>query len=102
MLSRPQKPTLRDFLLMHSQTRSHLCADEEIFDPCKQLPQLTSFEKSTLMSWSTDSNVDRGLNLYILIHFLSAINNNSYYYHYVNNGNSDGTNLFGHIIRTSG
>ncbi|CAF3334323.1 unnamed protein product [Rotaria sp. Silwood2] len=102
MLSRPQKPTLRDFLLMHSQTRNHLCTDEEIFDPSKQLPQLTSFEKSTLMSWSTDSNVDRGLNLYILIHFLSGINNNSYYYHYVNNGNSDGTNLFGHIIGTSG
>jgi hypothetical protein len=102
MLSRPQKPALRDFLLMHSQTRGRLCTDEEIFDPCKQLSQLTSFEKSTLMSWFTDSNVDRGLNLYILIHYLSAINNNSYYYHYVNNGSSDGTNLFGHIIGTSG
>ncbi|CAF2264892.1 unnamed protein product [Rotaria magnacalcarata] len=54
------------------------------------------------MSWSTDSNVDRGLNLYILLHYLSAINNNSCYYHYVNNGNPDGTNMFGHIIGTSG
>jgi hypothetical protein len=102
MLSRPQKPALRDFLLMHGQIRTHLCTDQEIFDPCEQLSQLTSFEKTTLMSWSTDSTVDRGLNLYILLHYLSAINNNSSYYHYVNNGNPDGTNMFGHIIRTSG
>jgi hypothetical protein len=102
MLSRPQKPALRDFLLMHGQIRTHLCTDQEIFDPCEQLSQLTSFEKTTLMSWSTDSTVDRGLNLYILLHYLSAINNNSSYYHYVNNGNPDGTNMFGHIIGTSG
>jgi hypothetical protein len=102
MLSRIQKPTSRDFLLMHAQTRTRLCSDQEIFDPCEKLSQLTSFEKATLMSWSTDSNVDKGLNAYILLHYLSSINNNSYYYHYVNNGNSDGTNMFGHIIGTSG
>ncbi|CAF1406314.1 unnamed protein product [Rotaria sordida] len=102
MLSRPQKPTLRDFLLIHAQTRSHLCMAQEVFDPCEQLSQLTSFEESTLMSWSIDSNVDRGLNLYILLHYLSAINDNSCYYHYVNNGNPDGTNMFGHVIGTSG
>lgn len=87
---------------MHAQTRSRLCSDLEIFDPCEQLPEMTPFEKSTLISWSLDSKVDRGLNLYILLHFLSAINKDSYYYHYVNNGNPDGTNLFGHIIGTSG
>ncbi|CAF2059110.1 unnamed protein product [Rotaria magnacalcarata] len=91
MSSRAQKPTLRDFLLVHAQTRTRLCKDSERFDPCDQLAQLTSFEKATLMSWSTDSNVDRGLNLYILLHYLSAINNNFCYYHYVNNGNPDGT-----------
>ncbi|CAF3980029.1 unnamed protein product [Rotaria magnacalcarata] len=41
-------------------------------------------------------NVDKGLNLFILLHYLSSINNNSYYYHYVNNGNPDDTNMFGH------
>ena len=102
MLSRAQKPALRDFLLMHAQTRSHSCADHQVFDPCEQLTQLTSFEKATLTSWSIDSNIDRGLNLYILLHYLSAINNNSYYYHYVNNGSPDGTNMFGHVIGTSG
>ena len=102
MLSRPQKPTLRDFLLMHAQTRTNFGTDKEIFDPCEQLSQLTPFEKATLLSWSIDSNVDRGLNLYILLHYLSAINNNSSYYHYVNNGDPDGTNMFGHIIGTSG
>jgi hypothetical protein len=102
MLSRPQKPTPRDFLLMHAQTRAHLCTEQEIFDPCEQLYELTSFEKTTLLSWYADSNVDKGLNLYILLHYLSAINNNSCYYHYVNNGNPDGTNMFGHIIGTSG
>ncbi|CAF3737244.1 unnamed protein product [Rotaria socialis] len=102
MLSRPQKPMLRDFMLMHAQTRAYLCSDEEIFDPCTKLIYLTSFEKATLTSWSLDSNVDKGLNLYILVHFLSSINDNSYYYHYVNNGNPDGTNMFGHIIGTSG
>jgi hypothetical protein len=45
MLSRPQKPALRDFLLMHGQIRTHLCTDQEIFDPCEQLSQLTSFER---------------------------------------------------------
>lgn len=102
MLGRGQKPTLRDFLLMHSQIRSHLCGDEEIFDPCEQLEHLTRWEKITFASWSADSNVDPGLNLYILLHFLSAVNGNSYYFHYVNNGSPDGTNMFGHIIGTSG
>jgi hypothetical protein len=102
MLSRLQKPTLRDFLLMQAQTRTRLCMHDQIFDPCEKLVQLTSFEKATLKSWSSDSSVDKGVNLYILLHYLSAINNNSYYYHYVNNGNSDGTNMFGHIIGTSG
>ncbi|CAF3915827.1 unnamed protein product [Rotaria sp. Silwood1] len=101
-LLRSQKPTLRDFLLKHAQTRRCLCSDKEIFDPCEQLLQLTSFEEATLLSWSRDSNVDRGLNLFILLHFLSAVNNNSYYYHYINNGNPDGTNMFGHIVGTSG
>ncbi|UJR18796.1 hypothetical protein I4U23_005702 [Adineta vaga] len=102
MLSRLQKPSLRDFMLMQGQTRSRLCLDTAIFDPCDKLTELTSFEKATLMSWSSDSNVDKGLNLYILLHFLSAINSNSYYYHYVNNGSPDGTNMFGHVIGTSG
>lgn len=102
MSPRPQKPSLREFMLMHAQTRARLCSDEEVFDPCLHLSQLTSLEKATLTSWSVDSNVDKGLNLYILLHFLSSINYNSYYYHYVNNGNPDGTNLFGHIIGTSG
>lgn len=102
MLPRLQKPTLRDFLLTHAQTRTRLCMDHEIFDPLDKLQQLSSFEKATLMSWSIDSSVDRGLNLYIVLHILSAINNSSYYYHYVNNGNPDGTNMFGHIIGTSG
>jgi len=102
MIPRPQKPGLRDFLLMQAQTRTQLCMASEVFDPCEKLPQLTSFEKATLMSWSSDTNVDKGLNLYILLHFLSAINSNSYYYHYVNNGNPDGTNMFGHVIGTSG
>ncbi len=99
---RSQKPSLRDFYQLQAQNRNQLCMDEEIFDPCEKLTQFTSFEKATLNSWSSDSNVDRGLNLYILVHFLSSINGNSYYYHYINNGNSDGTNLFGHIIGTSG
>lgn len=102
MSSRSQKPALRDFLLMHGQTRTRLCTDEEIFDPCTRLSELTPFEKATLTSWSVDSNVDSGLNLYISLHYLSSINKNSYYYHYVNNGNPDGTNMFGHIIGTSG
>ncbi len=102
MLSRFQKPTLRAFLMMQAQTRADLCLDDEMFDPCENLSQLTSFEKATLISWSSDSSVDKGVNLYILLHYLSAINNNSYYYHYVNNGNSDGTNMFGHVIGTSG
>jgi hypothetical protein len=102
MFPRLQKPTLRDFLLMQSRTRTQLCMDSGIFDPCEKLLQLTSFEKATLMSWSWDTNADKGLNLYILLHFLSSINNNSYYYHYVNNGNPDGTNMFGHVIGTSG
>ncbi len=102
MLSRLQKPSLRDFMLMQGQTRSRLCVDTAIFDPCDKLTELTSFEKATLLSWSYDSNVDKGLNLYILLHCLSAINSNSYYYHYVNNGSPDGTNMFGHVIGTSG
>lgn len=102
MFGRGLKPILRDFLLMHSQIRSQLCSDDEIFDPCEQLEHLTSWEKITCFSWSADSKVDRGLNLYILLHILSAVNGNSYYYHYVNNGNPDGTNMFGHIIGTSG
>ncbi|UJR18400.1 hypothetical protein I4U23_005304 [Adineta vaga] len=102
MLSRLQKPSLRDFMLMQGQTRSRLCLDGAIFDPCDKLTELSSFEKATLSSWSSDSNVDKGLNLYILLHFLSAVNSNSYYYHYVNNGSSDGTNMFGHVIGTSG
>ena len=102
MLPRPQKPSLRDFMLMHARTRAHLCSDDEIFDPCVELKYLTSFEKATLTSWAADSNVDKGLNMYILLHCLSSINDNSYYYHYVNNGNPDGTNMFGHIIGTSG
>ncbi|CAF1387240.1 unnamed protein product, partial [Adineta steineri] len=81
---------------------TRLCNHNEIFDPCEKLLKLTPFEKATLMSWLSDTNVDKGLNLYILLHYLSAINSNSYYYHYVNNGNSDGTNMFGHIIGTSG
>lgn len=102
MSARAQKATVRDFLQMHSQIRTHLCMESEIFDPCKRLSRLTSFEKATFSAWSLDSNVDRGLNLYILLHYLSAINHNSYYYHHVNNGNPDGTNMFGHIIGTSG
>jgi hypothetical protein len=102
MASRANKPTLWDFLLSHSETRAHSCTNSEVFDPCEKLSQLTSFEKATLMTWSTDFNIDKGVNLYILLHYLSAINNNSYYYHYVNNGNSDGTNMFGHIIGKSG
>ncbi len=101
-MSRSQKPTLRDFLLLHSQTRATLCSDNEIFDPCESFAYLTSFEKATIMSWSSDFNTDKGLNLYTLLHCLSAINNNSYYFHYVNNGSSDTTNMFGHIIGTSG
>ncbi|CAF1616072.1 unnamed protein product [Rotaria magnacalcarata] len=46
-------------------------------------------------------NVDKGLNLFILLHYLSSINNNSYYYHYVNNGNPDDTNMFGHYPNKS-
>lgn len=102
MLSRPKKPVSRDFLLMQARTRAQLCMDKEVFDPCEKLLELTSFEKGTLMTWSSDSSVDRGLNLYILLHYLSATNSNSYYYHYVNNGSPDGTNMFGHIIGTSG
>jgi len=102
MLSRLQKPSLRDFMLVQGQTRSRLCLDSAIFDPCDKLTELTSFEKATILSWSSDSNVDKGLNLYILLHFLSAVNSNSYYYHYVNNGSPDGTNMFGHVIGTSG
>lgn len=100
--SRHQKPTLRDFLLVQAETRSRLCRDDQIFDPCKELTDLTEFERATLRTWSSDSNVDKGLNLYILLHFLSSTNDNSYYYHYVNNGSPDGTNMFGHIIGTSG
>jgi hypothetical protein len=102
MAARSHKPTLRDFYLLHSETRAHLCTDKELFDPCESLVNLTPLEIATLSSWSADSNVDKGLNLYILLHCLSSINNNSYYYHYVNNGNSDGTNMFGHVIGTSG
>lgn len=102
MSSRPQKPALRDFLIMHSDTRKVLCSREGVFDPCTKLLSLTSFEKATLTSWCLDSNIDKGVNLYILLHFLSSINKNSYYFHYVNNGSSDGTNMFGHIIGTSG
>jgi hypothetical protein len=98
MLSRLQKPTSRDFLLVQAQTRTRLCMDDDVFDPCEKLPQLTSFEKVTLLFWFSDSSVDRGLNLYILLHYLSAINKDSY----VNNGNSNGTNMFRHIIGTSG
>ncbi|CAF5077638.1 unnamed protein product, partial [Rotaria magnacalcarata] len=37
MSSRAQKPALRDFLLVHAQTRTRLCKDSERFDPCDQL-----------------------------------------------------------------
>ena len=94
--------TLRDFLLLHAQARSRLCMDQEFFDPCEQLSQLTSFEKITLMSWSINLNVDRDLNLYMLLHYLPAVNNNSFYYHYGNKGNSDGINMFGHVIEAYG
>lgn len=76
--------------------------DSEVFDPCEKLLDLSSLERATLVSWSADSKVDKGLNLYILLHGLSAMNSNSFYYHYVNNGSPDGTNMFGHIIGTSG
>ena len=102
MSGRPHKPTLRDFYLLHGETRAHLCTDSELFDPCESLVELNPFEAATFNCWSADSNVDRGLNLYILLHGLSSINNNSFYYHYVNNGNADGTNMFGHVIGTSG
>ncbi|CAF1191219.1 unnamed protein product [Rotaria magnacalcarata] len=102
MSSRSQKSSLRDFMLMHAHTRAYLRSDDAIFDPCNKLIYFTSFEKATLTSWSADSNVDKGLKLYILLHCLSSINDNSYYYHYVNNGNPDGTNMFGHITGTSG
>ncbi|UJR34580.1 hypothetical protein I4U23_027356 [Adineta vaga] len=102
MLSRLQKPSLRDFMMMQGQTRTRLCVNSAIFDPCEKLTELTPFEKASLMSWYSDTTVDKGLNLYILLHYLSAVNNNSYYYHYVNNGNPDGTNMFGHVIGTSG
>ncbi|CAM4840767.1 unnamed protein product [Rotaria magnacalcarata] len=96
------KPALREFLLMHAQIRNRLCSDNEIFDPCLKLSYLTSLEKATLILCSSDINVDKGLNLFILLHYLSSINNNSYYYHYVNNGNPDDTNMFGHVIGISG
>jgi hypothetical protein len=103
MLSHSLKLTSRDFLLMYTETRTQLCTEQGIFDPCEQLLYSTSFEKTTLVSWSIDSSVDRGLNFYSLLHYLSGIiNSNSYYYHYVNNGNADRTNMFGHIIGTSG
>ncbi|CAF2156356.1 unnamed protein product [Rotaria magnacalcarata] len=87
---------------MHAQIRNRLCSDNEIFDPCLKLSYLTSLEKATLILCSSDINVDKGLNLFILLHYLSSINNNSYYYHYVNNGNPDDTNMFGHVIGISG
>ena len=101
-MSRTQKPSLRDFSLLHSNIRSWLCSENQSFDPCDQLSYLSSLETSTLNAWAADSKVDKGLNLYILLHILSAVNGNSVYYHYVNNGNPDGTNMFGHIIGTSG
>ena len=101
MFSRSQKPLLLDFMLTHSETRAALCSDGETFHPCSEFKYLTSFEKATLNSWAADSNVDKDLNLYVLLPFLSAVNDNSYYYHYVKNGSSDGTNMFGHIIGIS-
>jgi len=68
MLSCLQKPSLRDVLLMHAQTRICLYSDEEILDLCNRLSQLTAFEKAILTSWSIDSHVD--------LHYVSAINNN--------------------------
>ena len=71
MLPRPQKPSLRDFRLMHARTRAHLCSDDEIFDPCVELKYLTWFEKATLTSWAADSNVDiRPQFVYIITLFI--------------------------------
>ena len=63
MLPRAQKPTLRDFMLMQTQTRTRLCKDTSVFDPCVKLTGLTSFEKTTIMSWYSDTNVDKGLDM---------------------------------------
>ncbi|CAF3891862.1 unnamed protein product [Rotaria magnacalcarata] len=68
MSSRPQKSSLRDFMLVHAHTRAYLCSDDEIFDLYNKLIYLTSFEKATLTSWSADCNVDKGLNLYLQHH----------------------------------
>ncbi|CAF1418087.1 unnamed protein product [Adineta steineri] len=55
MLPRVQKPTLRDFMIVQAQTRTQLCLDKAVFDPCIKLTQLTSFEMATITSWYSDS-----------------------------------------------